>query len=461
MSRLSRPGVRASTTLAAVGVLAVAFAASGVLLVGFLHQSLRSSLDSAASARAQDVAALAQQGRLTATVASTGQQSSLVQVVGPGGTVLSASENIVGEPALARGPAARVPSMLPDQAAPIASSTELFRLLAVPVRLPQGDGWIFVATSLLQVDTTVSRLTGALALGLPTLLLVVGGVIWVMVGRALAPVERIRQQSDTIGGSALDRRVPVPASRDAVGRLAETMNRMLDRLQASADRQRRFVGDASHELKSPLTALRAQVDVALAYPDDVDVASLLGRVRQESDRMAVLVDDLLFLAGIDEGRRERRLVRVDLDELLLDEVHRLRAAGVTVTVTATDAMPITGSAGDLRRLLRNLGDNAVTHARSTVELGLRSTAHGAVLTVADDGPGVPSPARELIFDRFARLDERGTRSAQTGGTGLGLSIAREIARAHGGSLTVADRPGGGPGACFTLRLPGSRETVSD
>lgn len=456
MRRPRRPGVRASATLAAVAVLALAFAASGVLLVGSLHRSLRASLDSAALARARDVATLARQGQLTATVASSGQESSLVQVVGPTGAVVSASENIAGEPALAGAPATRAPVLLPDRSVPIADESQLFRLVTVPVRLPQGDGWVFVATSLEQVDTTVARLTGALALGLPTLLVVVGAVIWVVVGRALAPVERIRHQTDAIGGSALDRRVPVPTSRDEVARLAETMNRMLDRLQSSAARQQRFVGDASHELKSPLAALHAQVDVALDYPAHVDPGPLLHRVRQEADRMAALLEDLLFLAGVDEGRAGRRPGRVDLDELLLDEVHRLRALGVAVAVTGTDAMALTGSGADLRRLLRNLGDNAAAHARSQVELGLRATARGAVLTVADDGPGVPASARELVFERFARLDEQGTRSSRTGGTGLGLAIAREIAQAHGGSLQVVDRPDGGPGAHFTLQLPVAR-----
>lgn len=434
-------------------MLAVVFAGSGALLLASLGQSLRAALDSAALARAQDVATLGRLGQLTATVASTGADSSLVQVVGPDGTVVSASENIAGEPPLAPVPGRRAPTLLPEQGAPIAEAAQQFRVVAVPATLPQGDGWVYVATSLEQVDTTLARLTAALTLGLPVLLAVAGAVIWFVVGRALAPVARIRHETEAIGGAALDRRVPVPQSRDEVARLAETMNRMLDRLQHAAARQQRFVGDASHELKSPLAALSAQVDVALDYPALLDPGPLLLRVRQEADRMAALLDDLLFLAAVDEGRLERRAARVDLDELLLGEVRRLRAAGVAVTLTRIDACATTGSGPDLRRLLRNLGDNAAAHARSNLALALRASGAGATVTVTDDGPGVPVPARELIFERFARLDPQDTRSVRTGGTGLGLAIARDIAMAHGGSLTVGERDDGRTGAVFTLQLP--------
>jgi signal transduction histidine kinase len=450
-----RPGVRLSATLVAAGVVALAFTISGLLLVGLVHRSLVNSVDTAAAARARDVAALVTARRLGVTVASTGEDSSLVQVVGPSGAVLVSSSNIEGEPAaLPAPPARRTPTLLTRSALPISDEAQRFRVIAFPVTLTEGPGWVYVASSLRQVDTTIARLGTALVLGLPVLLLLVTGVIWVAVGRALRPVERIRRGAASIGGDDLQRRVPVPHSHDEIARLAVTMNDMLARLEASAGRQRRFVGDASHELKSPLSALRAQVDVALAYPDRSDAAAVLARVQQQSARMAELIDDLLFLARADEGGLPAGAERVDLDELVLAEVHRLRElGGVAVTLDVVDAVAVVGSERDLTRMLRNLGDNAVAHARTSVEVGLTVVAGTAVITVTDDGPGVPVSDRSSLFERFTRLELDRSRHVSGGGTGLGLAITREIATVHAGTVSVGDRPDGQPGAVFTVRIP--------
>ena len=447
--------MRLTATVAAAAVVAVALTLSGLLLVQLVERSLVSNLDSTALARARDVASLAGTSPLRDTVASTGEDSALVQVVGPTGTVLSASANIQDEPTtLTSPPTRRQVTSQTRRGLPIGGEGEQFRVVALPVTLPEGPGWVYVATSLRPVDATVQRLVEVLLYGLPALLVVVTVVIWVAVGRALRPVERMRRRAAAIGGDDLQERVPVPRSRDEIARLAVTLNEMLARLQASALRQHRFVGDASHELKSPLAAIRAQVDVALAYPERADSRQVLSRVQQQAGRMEQLIDDLLFLARTDEGRHAFVTQRVDLDELVLAEAQRLRAhRHVTISLLGPDAAAVAGSRRDLTRMLRNLGDNALAHARSQVSIGLHCAGADAVITVIDDGPGIPPRERARIFERFSRLEDDRSRHTSGGGTGLGLAITREIARAHGGDVTAQDRPDGHPGAAFEVRLP--------
>lgn len=452
--RRGRLGVRATATVAAALVLALLFAASGLLLVGFLRHSLVAGLDSTSSARAKDVASLAASGKLGATVASTGEDVSLVQVVGPSGDVVTASGNVVGEPAaITTVDRPRTLTQQTRSGLAIGAADQAFRLTALPVALPSGPGWVLVATSLRQVDLTVARLATALSVGLPVLLVGATAVTWLAVGRALRPVERIRLHASAIGADQLAQRVPIPASRDEVAKLAVTMNQMLGRLEASAVRQQQFVGDASHELRSPLTALRAQIDVALAYPESTDTAAVLQRLRRQSERMAELIDDLLFLARTDETGAPLGQERVDLDELVLNEVGRLRDLGATVAVTQWDALAVIGSATDLARLLRNLGDNARAHAHQTIEIELIARGDDVVISVSDDGPGIPEELRDSIFARFTRLEQARTRTEGSGGSGLGLAIAQEIASMHQGTITVSDRADGSSGAVFRVLLP--------
>lgn len=451
----SRVGVRLSATLTATAVVAAALTISGFLLVTLVERSLISSLDSTALARARDVAVLAGTARLPGIVASTNEDSSVVQVVGPTGIVLASSGNIQGESSsLSPSPSTRRSVSQTLTGLPIGPSGDSFRVVAVPVDLTEGPGWVYVANSLRGVRTTTDRLVGVLVLGLPALLLVVSVVIWAAVGRALRPVERIRERAAAIGGTDLQQRVPVPRSRDELARLAVTMNEMLARLQASAVRQQRFVGDASHELKSPLSALRAQVDVALAYPAQTAPVQVLRRVQQQAERMAELIDDLLFLARSDEGRLGRGSARVDLDELLLAEADRLRRLQrAHIEVVGPDAAAVEGSARDLTRLLRNLGDNALTHARTSIILSLTCRQNSAVLTITDDGPGLPPHERVRVFERFTRLEQDRSRHRAGGGAGLGLAIARQIAHSHGGDVHVQDRTDGRSGASFVVRIP--------
>ena len=431
-------------------VVALALAAGGLLLVVLVHRSLVGSLDAAGLARAHDVGALGAAGRLQGSVASTGEESSVVQVMDRAGRVIAASPNITGDAAvLTSAPRRRARQVLTLSGLPIADTGQAFRVVAEPVQLPDGPGWVYVATSLAQVDLTTGRVAVLLACGLPLLLVVVAAATWRAVGRALRPVEQIGSSAARIGGTEPGARVPVPASGDEIARLAQTMNAMLARIDMAVVRQREFVGDASHELRSPLAALQAEIDVALTHPDQDVAPELLTRLSSQTERMAHLLDGLLFLARADEGAAQLRHTPVDLDELVLAEVRRLRERGAVVALIGPAAARIQGSSSDLSRLLRNLGDNAAAHARSRVTLGLQVEGDQAVVTVADDGPGIPRADRDRVFERFTRLDHARARTVAGGGAGLGLAICKQIVEGHNGQIALE----ASAGACFVVRLP--------
>nr|WP_240896864.1 HAMP domain-containing sensor histidine kinase [Kineococcus vitellinus] len=263
----------------------------------------------------------------------------------------------------------------------------------------------------------------------------------------MRPVEAIRRTVEGITSAGLDGRVPVPEGRDEVARLAVTMNEMLSRLESSQRSQRRFVADASHELRSPVATLRAAAEVWSA--DAGAPREFTELVRSEAGRVEALVADLLLLARADEGRLAREDADVDLDEVLEGEAARLRALGAVRVRARTVPVRVRGDHRQLSRLVRNLTDNAARHAAGTVELRTALEGGSALLEVADDGPGVPEAERERVFERFVRLDA--SRDRASGGTGLGLAIVAEIAAAHGGSVRALPRPGGG--ALVRLVLP--------
>ncbi|MDN4641719.1 HAMP domain-containing sensor histidine kinase [Agreia sp. PsM10] len=310
--------------------------------------------------------------------------------------------------------------------------------------------WILVGRSLATVDGTISTVVGLLAAAVPLLLIVLAVTIWFVVGRALRPVDRMRQQVDEVTASSLDRRVADPGTDDEVGRLAHTMNRMLQRLDDSRRSQNRFISDASHELKSPLASLRQYAEVARAHPDRISPDELSTAVLDEGARLEGLVQGMLVLAKADERMLTRPATPVDLDDIVFAEAKRLRGStSLTVDSGAVGAAQLHGDATLLSQLVRNLVDNAARHATTTVSLAVRVDADGTVaLVVDDDGAGVPEADRDRVFERFVRLDE--ARARDGGGSGLGLAIVREIAAAHGG--TVAVERGAGGGARFVVRL---------
>ncbi|TPQ23101.1 sensor histidine kinase [Streptomyces sporangiiformans] len=308
----------------------------------------------------------------------------------------------------------------------------------------KGTLTVYAGAPLATEQSAVSTAQTVMLIGFPLLLAVVALVTWVVTRRALRPVEGIRREMAAITASEdLARRVPEPETHDEVARLARTTNETLAALETSVERQRRFVADASHELRSPIASLRTQLEVGVAHPELLDV----GGAVEDTVRLQELAADLLLLARLDAGERPPG-ARFDLAAFVREEVSQRAGDRFAVTVDAVPA-DVTGSRGHLARVLGNLLNNAQRHTRSSVSVTVRSDGEQAVLAVADDGKGVPATERERIFERFVRLDE--ARNRDDGGAGLGLAIARDVAVRHGGSLTVREAPAGG--ALFELRLP--------
>lgn len=445
-------GVRVTAALAASAVVAAALTVAGVLLVLLLERSLSAAVEEAAAQRARDVAAaVARDGLGGVGQLDSSTEQSVVQVL-RGDTVLASSPEIDGETAM---------TSLRPAAGQMQSSTgrvavgedDDHRVVALGVRAVDGSALVVVvAQSLETVERSLQALRPLLLTGIPVLVLVVGSATFFLVGRTLRPVEAIRRRVARIDGSQLGQRVPVPPARDEVRRLAGTMNDMLERLDAAATAQRRFVSDASHELRSPLATMRTSLEVAQAHPEITDWNRLTQIVLDEAARMQTLVADMLLLARSDERGLQLRRSEVDLDDLVEAEAERLRAGGTHV-VTDIAPVRVIGDRDRLARVLRNLGDNAARHARKAVHLQLEEDEGRAVISVSDDGAGVPDAERVRIFERFVRLDE--SRARMSGGTGLGLAIVQQIVQAHDGATSVGDSPLGG--AQFRVALPGRQQ----
>lgn len=447
-SRPRRPrSVRARTTLGAGVVVLAALVIGAVAFVVVLRLVLLDGVRTSAEAGLEQVSSRVE---ADGAAAVTGYEDVLVQVIDDGGAVLAHGEDADG----AALPTADESRWTHDG--------ERWLLVADDVDLPGGgEATLVHGATLDQADTAVRTAVVLLAVGVPVLVLLLVAVTWAVTGRSLRPVERMRTEVETIRAARPDARVDVPDTGDEVARLASTMNAMLDRLERSAESQRRFVSDASHELRSPIASIRQHAEVAVAHPERTEVADLADVVRSEAVRLQDLVTGLLELSRLDEGGiRTRR--PVDLDDLALDAVARARARSTAGDAPARDgdapAVRVDGSAisaarvlGDERVLagvVRNLVDNAVRHASTRVAVSLTEHDGSAVLTVDDDGTGVPEDERERVFERFVRLDE--ARSRDAGGAGLGLAIVRDAVRAHGGDTTVVTSPLGG--ARFVVRI---------
>ncbi|MEU9984917.1 HAMP domain-containing sensor histidine kinase [Streptomyces sp. NPDC050856] len=461
--------VRARTALGATVVVALALVAAGAALLAVLRGNLVDQAGLQADVSARSVAAQIAGGTPFAGLdLPDSTEEHPVQVVDEDGRVVAVSEDIDA----ISGTAGRGTRALPSRSAEpgkgpgevseeaeystgevtVDGESAAYRFAAVKASAPGGaEATVYAGAPLATEAATVSGVRDAMLAALVPLLLVVAGVTWLVTRRALKPVEGIRAEMAAITASEdLSRRVPEPATHDEVARLARTTNETLAALEASVERQRRFVADASHELRSPIASLRTQLEVGAAHPELLDLPGAVA----DTVRLQQLAADLLLLARLDAGERPGR-ARVDLAVLVRDEVGRRSADRVPVTVDAEDGAEVSGSRGQLGRALGNLLDNAQRHARGRVAVTVRTGRRPAgpvVLTVEDDGAGVPDGERERIFERFVRLDD--ARSRDEGGAGLGLAIARDVARRHGGSLTVRRAASGG--ALFELRLPGDR-----
>ncbi|MGH9093141.1 MAG: histidine kinase dimerization/phospho-acceptor domain-containing protein, partial [Acidimicrobiales bacterium] len=317
--------VRVRTTLLAVAVVAVALVAGGAGLYLFVQRSLHDGLVTSATAQADAAASLATQGELPAQIPV--RAGVAVQVVDASGGVVSSSADLAGQGALsAVRPAPGTYETLNTR--PVFRGDDNPDLtVATTARTSRGPLTVYATTSTEPTENSTHLLALSLAAGLPLLVALVGVLEWILVGRALRPVEAIRAEVADVTAGDLHRRVPEPPLDDEVGRLARTMNAMLARLEEGSDRQRQFVADASHELRSPLAGLLAEVEVARAHPGTADWAAVSDAVVEEGSRLSRIIDDLLLLARSDEGHLAPGRDPVDLDELVLADASRLRARG--------------------------------------------------------------------------------------------------------------------------------------
>ena len=433
--------------------MAVTLLAGAFVLVAILRASLERGVTNTAIARATDVASLAKAGTLPAALAFPGEERSIIQVTDPSGRVVASTANIAGEPAIVA--SSTTPYTTSDL--PV-GERQRFRVTVSSVDVGGGRYVIVAGESLERVDATVRTVRLALGTGLPVFVILVAGLAIAGTRRALRPVEAIRAEVAEITESDLHRRVPVPNGGDEIAHLASTMNAMLDRLETASERQSRFVADASHELRSPLTSLRALLEIGLARPNRLDWPNRAEGALAEVDRLERLVRDLLTLSGA-TSTDPTRWEHCDLGELIADEVARSSVGSlVPITFVGDGPVLVRGDPEQLGRAVGNLLTNAARHAVTAVEVRARIADGDVVVEVSDDGAGVALTDRHRVFERFVRLDE--ARATDDGGSGLGLSIVRSIAVAHGGSVSIV---GGPPGAVFQLRLPAvdGRRTAGD
>jgi signal transduction histidine kinase len=422
--------------------LVVGLSIAGAAMAIAMTYSFRGSLDRSADSTAAEIASLLDEGgKLPETLPAPANQ--VVQILDPQQRgVLAGDQNAdLFVPLLRgqeldralRGERVEVPgdrAVQPDS-------------LRVTARQVPDGRIILVAVPLADYHRSLQLLRDALWVTYPALIIILVAVAWRLVGVALSPVDRLRLGAERITGAATDERLPVPPSSDEIQRLAITLNHMLDRLAVSRARQRSFIADAAHELRSPLASIRIQIEVAQKLGD---WAAVSDDVITDLDRLSRLVDDLLLLARADASDARRSAVGpVELRTLLQSLAKRYE----TVIVEPGESLWTEGDPDALLRIVLNLVDNAVRHAHSRVTLAVVPEGATEVLvTVTDDGEGIPAPLRERVFDRFARLDDGRARDA--GGSGLGLAIVRELTRRHGGTVRLIDAR---PGVRAEVRLP--------
>jgi len=457
---------------AALG-LAVAFAAVDLLLFNVLRVSLTRSVDDTARQGAAGVVALIDANRLPTPVPVAPDVT--IQVLDSAGQITDVSPDSDR----------LVPLLTPAHAAAIARNGEATLLNGPAYGMPSlirvtavraADGSLVIAAvPYSSVSSSLSVVAKALVFGTPVVFVLFTGAIWLAVGSTLRPIDLLRRGAARVTGTAVPSDLPVPEARDEVRSLALTLNDMLDRLAAAQQRQRALVSDTAHELRSPIASIRAQLEVALDHPEGQDWESTARDVHADVLRLAGLAEDLLLLARLDEragavGQPDRATGMVDLSELSESVVARYAGARVPVVFAGRgEARPAASSGPDavapylvsgdrnaIDRLLVNLIDNAVRYAKSQVTINTRHEDAWGVLTVTDDGPGIPDADLERAFDRFARLDDARSREGEEGGgAGLGLAIVRATAQAYGGTahLEPGDPAASPPGLRAVVRLP--------
>lgn len=442
-------GISARSAFVAAAVVFVALGIAGAALAAVLYRTMLSGIDSAAAARvsevAEEVMAHGPAG-VDSDELSTDERIVAVQVIATDGTVVRRSPGAPDTPLIPIGEVGDGLRIgMPEHTSPFGR----IRFSAQTIDGPDGEYTVLVGEGSAAVTSTVWTVVIGLAIASPVGIAVSGAATYVLVRRSMKSVDDIRSRVADITTSDLTGRVPVPGGRDEIAALAVTMNEMLARIEAGHTAQQRFVGDASHELRSPLTTIISALEVAVAHPEVLGGELNTTTLMPEALRMKALIDDLLLLARADERGLAMAREDVDLDDVARTEVERLRA-DTTLDVRANmEPARVTGDSAALSRVTRNLLNNAARHAVSRIDVTVRPTSSEVCLDVSDDGPGISPEDRERVFGRFVRLDPDRSRGA--GGSGLGLAIVREIVVAHGGRVTIGD--GIGSGTRVTVQLP--------
>jgi len=434
--------------VAGAALAAAIFAIGGAVTITLYSRSLTLSVQHYTAETATVIASRIKDQWLPDPIPMpTGPDVPRVQVIDIDGAVVTGDPASAGKPAMYSLPTGLSQQQLTVGSLPLLAGDSA-TVYAVRVQSPAGPETVLAALSLSGVTAKVNEAVDATAGICAGALIVVGIVAWLTAGRVLRPVERMRSRATAITASGdLSGRLP-RSGTDELSKLAQTLNGMLASLEHSVERQRRFVADAAHELRTPLGGLTATLEIAQQHPDiahDTLIEELLAAHR----RLSRTLNDLLVLATLD-GRAQDKLIPVDLVGVVTDCSRRSIPDGVCLRTGTLERAVVLGNESQLSRMVSNLVDNALRYTRGTVELSVTARDGWAVIRVNDDGPGVPEPDRERVWDRFVRLDD--DRSQATGGSGLGLAIVRELASAHGGTATVRDRSPG-PGAEFVIRLP--------
>jgi signal transduction histidine kinase len=453
-------GLRRNSVISAVIVVGLALIAGGALLLVLLQSALINTTKVALEERSRDVALLIQQGGrdTNLSLAADLEHGERIQLLTADGKVLQSSDSRltgVMAPTLLPAPGQTQTKRLP-QLPPLTSGEDV--LVAAYGARSDGQSIVVQVARPIQIQAdTIRTVAWFLLGGGPLLLCVVAVAVWVLVGRSLRTVDGITTQVGRIGGENLDERIAVPGTADEIERLARTMNRMLDRLQDSDRAQRAFVSDASHELRSPLSTLVVTSEIASADPTGKTWLEMGDLVDSEVRRMQALVDDLLTLAKLDANGLVLHRQDVDLDDLLQNEVRRLRAATSMQVSARIDPTRVSGDPDRLGQVIRNVVDNARLHSRGRIAIAVHRVDDVAQVIIDNDGPVVPAQDRQRIFERFVRLDD--DRSRDSGGSGLGLAISAAIMDAHEGTISVGENE---QGWCrFVVELPIDPDTSAD
>ena len=438
MKRFWTLSLRARLMIIGLAGVGIALIMGGLAFFGALTYSVDRTLDTEALASAQEVAAMVDENRLPSPIPVSGAQ--VVQVI-------DAQQRVIGGSVTAD---RLTPLLRPNELATALAgeavvvdgvrvgTSEPLRVRAIPAGSANAPVSVIIGLPIGDVLATRTALRNALLITFPLLLAALAAIAWRVIGWTLQPVEQLRAGAEQISragrirGSAGGERLPVPTAADEIRALAVTLNEMLDRLADAQERQRWFVADAAHELRSPLANIRTQLEVAERLGEGGTLpADLMADVK----RLSGLVEDLLLLARVDADTRPLpQLSAVDARELVAEVTRAYAGARVPVTLVAEESLMIMVDPDELHRAVGNVVDNAVRHARTRVTVAATVDQDQAVISVSDDGAGIPPEHRELVFERFTRLDD--ARGRNSGGAGLGLAIVRDLLTRAGGTVAI-------------------------